>query len=85
MPRTLRISSRPTRLALTRFLKDLAKADLSGLKERARPNGITSTPQEWQRQLRTTLSEIQEWCPTGPFMFDLPPKTRRRRTGRRRR
>lgn len=80
-----RIHASAAHAALTRLLKELAASDTSGLRDRAKPRGRTKTVAQWQQQVRTTLREIAEWCPDPPFVFELPPRTRGRRTTRARR
>lgn len=82
--RMLRIKTRGVRVALTRLVTQLDRADLSGLKERVSGKGKAKTAREWVRMLRDAAAEIPEWCPNprgdNQFSIDVPPSSRRRRT-----
>jgi hypothetical protein len=80
--RMMRISTRDARLALRRLLRQLDKADLTGLTDRVSKGGKAKTAREWVRVLRDAEREIPEWCPNlrgdDQFTIDVPPKSRRR-------
>ena len=82
--RLLRIKTKEVRVALKRLVRQLDKADLSGLLDRVSASGKATTAREWVQMLRDAEAEIPEWCPNlrgdSPFTIDVPPNNRRRRT-----
>jgi hypothetical protein len=84
MARKIHIPTREARLAVQKLLDALDKADTSKLESRTQLGmkrvGKTQNVSQWKQALRTTVNEIEEWCPS--FTIDCDPRPRERRTNR---
>jgi hypothetical protein len=64
--------------ALKMLLRELEAADGRGLSRSTSgdPGDLTRTSsfEQWENLLRVTSREIEAWCPTPTFTFELDPK-----------
>ena len=75
MAEMLHISSKAAREALQKLIDELDGADLSMLAEAVarKPKRVQEVSQ-WKQALRTTIRDIEEWCPSGSFTIDAEPR-----------
>ena len=80
-PSKILIPTRRAHAALQLLLDQLAKADTRNLQPLKKGKGAkTEKFEQWEEALRTTMIEIDEWCPS--FTMSLDPKPRERRSTR---